>query len=265
MENAMKILFIGDIVGSPGRRAVREIIPRIKEKEKVDFIIANAENAAGGSGLTPKIAEELLSYGVNTLTSGDHIWKRKEIMDILNEDDRILRPANYPEGVPGRGWGIYSTKGKFKIGVINLVGRVFMESLECPFRVGRGIVEEIKRETPIILMDIHAEATSEKIALVWYFDGLISAILGTHTHVQTADERIYPKGTAFLTDVGMTGPHDSVIGRKAEQILTRFITQLPTRFEMAEENVQLNGAIITIDEKTGKAKDIKRISEKLEK
>lgn len=257
----MKILFIGDIVGSPGRDAVRELLPKIKEKEKANFVIANAENAAGGSGITPKIAKELFSYGVDVLTSGDHIWKKKEIVETLNEDDRLLRPANYPEGVPGKGWGVYSVKGKYKIGVINLVGRVFMESVECPFRVGRGIVEEIKAQTPIVLIDIHAEATSEKIALVWYFDGIASAILGTHTHVQTADERIYPKGTAFISDVGMTGPHDSVIGRKVEQILTRFITQLPTRFEMAEENVQLNGAVVTIDEKTGKATDIKRIRE----
>lgn len=261
----MKILFIGDIVGSPGREAVRELLPRIKEKEKVNLIIANAENAAGGSGLTPKITKELFSYGINVLTSGDHIWKRKEIVETLNEEDRLLRPANYPEGVPGRGWGVYSIKSKFKIGVINLVGRVFMETVECPFKVGRSIVEEIKSETPIILIDMHAEATSEKIALLWYFDGIVSAVVGTHTHVQTADERIYPKGTAYITDLGMTGPHDSVIGRKVEQILTRFITHLPTRFEMAEENIQLNGVIITIDEKTGKAKDIKRIRENLGK
>lgn len=260
----MKILFIGDIVGSPGREAIYELIPRIKEKEKVDFIIANAENAAGGSGLTPKLTEELLSYGINVLTSGDHIWKKKEIVEKLDEEDRLLRPANYPEGVPGRGWGVYTLKG-IKVGVINLVGRVFMESVECPFRVGRAIVEEVRAQTPNIIIDIHAEATSEKIALAWYFDGIVSAVLGTHTHVQTADERIYPKGTAYISDVGMTGPHDSVIGRKVEQILTRFITQLPTRFEMAEENIQLNGAIVTIDEKTGKATDIKRVREKLEK
>jgi len=260
----MKILFIGDIVGSPGREAICELIPRIKEKEKVDFIIANAENAAGGSGLTPTLTEELLSYGINVLTSGDHIWKKKEIVGKLDEEDRLLRPANYPEGVPGRGWGVYTLKG-IKVGVINLVGRVFMESVECPFRVGRAIVEEVRSQTPNIIIDIHAEATSEKIALAWYFDGIVSAVLGTHTHVQTADERIYPKGTAYISDVGMTGPHDSVIGRKVEQILTRFITQLPTRFEMAEENIQLNGVIVTIDEKTGKATDIKRVREKLEK
>jgi len=261
----MKILFIGDIVGSPGRRAVKELIPVIKKREKADFVIANGENAAGGSGLTPRLAEELFSYGVDVLTSGDHIWKKKEIMEKLDEEKRILRPANYPKGVPGSGWGVYTLKNGLKIGIINLLGRVFMEAVECPFRVAREALEEIKRETPIVIIDIHAEATSEKIALGWYMDGMVSAILGTHTHVQTADEHIYPKGTAYISDVGMTGPHDSVIGRKVEQILARFITQLPTRFEMAEDNIRLNGAMVSIDDKTGGAKAIKRITEKLEK
>ncbi len=261
----MKILMIGDIVGSPGRKAVEILTPKIKSREEIDFVIANAENAAGGSGLTPRLAEELFSYGVDVLTSGDHIWKKKEIVQLLDEEKRLLRPANYPKGVPGSGWGIYEIEGKMKIGVINLIGRIFMESVECPFRVGRELIEEIRQETPIIIVDIHAEATSEKIALSWYFDGLISALFGTHTHVQTADERIYPKGTAYLTDVGMTGPHDSVIGRKVEQILTRFITQLPTRFEMAEENVQLNGAVVTVDEKTGRATALKRVREELQR
>ncbi|MBN1872085.1 MAG: TIGR00282 family metallophosphoesterase [Candidatus Omnitrophica bacterium] len=261
----MKILFIGDIVGSPGREAIRVLVPLVKDREKIDLVVANSENAAGGSGMTPKIAEEILGYGVDVLTSGDHIWKKKEIVGMLDEDPRILRPANYPEGAPGKGWGVYSVGGKYKVGVVNMVGRVFMESVECPFKVGREIVEKIRKETPIIIVDIHAEATSEKIALVWYLDGMVSAVLGTHTHVQTADERIYPKGTAFMADVGMTGPHDSVIGRKVEQILTRFITQLPTRFEMATDNIQLHGAVVTVDEKTGSATAIKRISERLDK
>ena len=260
----MKILFIGDIVGSPGRKAVCKLIPEIKKREKIDFVVANGENAAGGSGLTPRITEELFSYKIDVLTSGDHIWKKKEIVQTLDEEKRLIRPANYPKGAPGMGWGVYSVGNKYKVGVVNLVGRVFMESVECPFRTGRSIVEKIKAETPIILIDMHAEATSEKIALAWYLDGMVSAILGTHTHVQTADERIYPKGTAFISDLGMTGPHDSVIGRKVEQILTRFITQLPTRFEMAEENIQMNGVVVTIDEKTGRALEIKRISERLE-
>ncbi|MBU4488288.1 MAG: TIGR00282 family metallophosphoesterase [Candidatus Omnitrophica bacterium] len=259
----MKILFIGDIVGSPGRRAIKELVPKITKKEKIDFVVANAENAAGGSGVTPNIAEELFSYGVDVITSGDHIWKKKEIVEFLDAESKLLRPANYPAGAPGSGWGIYSAKNGAKVGIINLVGRVFMEAVECPFKTGRDIVEKIRKETPIILIDMHAEATSEKIALGWYLDGEVSAILGTHTHVQTADERIYPKGTAFISDLGMTGPHDSVIGRKVEQILTRFLTSLPTRFEMAEDNVQLNGVVVTIDEKTGKALEIKRINEKL--
>lgn len=259
----MRVLFIGDIVGSPGRRAIKVLVPKIVKREKIDFVVANGENAAGGSGVTPDIAGELFSYGVDVITSGDHIWKKKEIVEFLDAEDRLLRPANYPEGAPGMGWGIYSAKNGVKVGIINLVGRVFMEHVECPFRVGRDIVEKIQKDTPVILMDMHAEATSEKIALVWYLDGMVSAVLGTHTHVQTADERIYPKGTAFISDLGMTGPHDSVIGRKVEQILTRFLTGLPTRFEMAEENVQLNGVVVTIDEKTGKAAEIKRINEKL--
>jgi len=260
----MKLLFIGDIVGAPGREAIRVLVPRVKEREGAEFVVANAENSAGGSGVTVKIAEELFSYGVDVLTSGDHIWKKKEIAGMLDEDNRLLRPANYPKGVPGRGWGIYEA-GSAKIGIINLVGRVFMECVDCPFKAVRQIVDEIRKTTRIIMVDVHAEATSEKIALGWYLDGEVSAIFGTHTHVQTADEQVKPKGTAYITDVGMTGPHDSVIGRKVEQILTRFITQLPTRFEMADENIQMNGALVDIDEKDGLATGIKRISEKLEK
>ena len=256
----MKILFVGDIVGSPGREAIRVLIPAIKKREKVDFVVANAENAAGGSGMTPKIAEEILGYGADVLTSGDHIWKKKEIVGMLDEDSRILRPANYPEGAPGRGWGVYKVDGKHKIGIVNMVGRVFMESVECPFRIGRDIVEKIRKETPIILIDIHAEATSEKIALAWYFDGMISAILGTHTHVQTADERIYPKGTAFISDVGMTGPHDSVIGIDKEIAIKRFIYQTPFKYEVADSDLKFNGVLVSVDRKTGKAVDIKRIT-----
>src|SRR3989338_6483490 len=204
----MKILFLGDIVGSPGRKAIKELVPKIVKREKIDFAAANGENAAGGSGVTPDIARELFSYGVDVITSGDHIWNKKEIAEFLDEEPRLLRPANYPAGAPGSGWGVYSAKNGVKVGVINLVGRVFMEAVECPFRVGRDIVEKIRKETPIILIDMHAEATSEKIALVWYLDGDVSAIFGTHTHVATADERVYPKGTAFISDLGMTGPHD---------------------------------------------------------
>lgn len=259
----MKILFIGDIVGSPGRRAVKEIIPRIKKREKIEFVIANAENAAGGSGITPKIAKELLDADIGMITSGDHIWKRKEIIELLDQYSNILRPANYPPGAPGLGAYVAKSKKGNMVGAINLVGRVFMEAVECPFRKVQEEIDQMKKETNVIIVDLHAEATSEKIAMGWYLDGLVSAVIGTHTHVQTADERILPQGTAYITDVGMTGPHDSVIGRRKEQILTRFITQLPTRFEMAEDDVQLNGAILDIDEKTGRAKSIKRVQEKL--
>ncbi len=260
----MKILFVGDIVGSPGRKAVAELIPKIVKKEKIEFVIANGENAAGGSGVTPKIAKELLDSGIDAITSGDHIWKRREIVEVLDEYPNILRPANYPPGVPGLGANAVKTRGGDSVGIINLVGRVFMEAVECPFRQAKDEIDQIQKGTNIIIVDFHAEATSEKIAMGWYLDGLVSAVLGTHTHVQTADEKILPQGTAYITDVGMTGPHDSVIGRKKEQILTRFITHLPTRFEMAEEDVQLNGVILDIDEGSGKAKSIKRIQERLE-
>jgi metallophosphoesterase (TIGR00282 family) len=259
----MKILFIGDIVGKPGREAVRILLPEVKKKYSVDLCIANAENVAGGSGLTPKLAEELFSFGLNMLTSGDHIWKRREILEVIDSEMRILRPENYPPPAPGRGYGIIKTKKGKTAGVINLEGRVFMSSLDCPFKCAKEALEQIKEKTRVIIVDMHAEATSEKIAMGWFLDGMVSAVLGTHTHVQTADERILPGGTAYITDLGMTGPYDSVIGRKVEQILARFLTQMPVRFEMAIDNVQLRGVVLDVDEKTGKANSIERIQEKL--
>ncbi len=259
----MNILFIGDIVGEPGRQAVRELIPKIKKREKIEFIIANGENVAGGSGVTPPLADELFGYGIDVITSGDHIWKRKEILDYIESNKRLLRPANYPPQAPGFGSTVVQSESGIDVGVINLTGRVFMQAVECPFRIGKEEVEKLKNRTRIIIIDMHAEATSEKVALGWYLDGLVSAIIGTHTHVQTADEKILPNGTAFISDAGMTGPFDSVIGRKKEQILTRFITQMPARFEMAEGDIQLHGVVLDIDEKTGKANSIKRIQEKL--
>ncbi len=259
----MRILFIGDVVGKPGREAIRVLLPKLIKRHRIDLAIANGENAAGGSGLTPQLTEELLNYGLHMLTSGDHIWKRKEILDILDSEMRILRPANYPKGSPGRGYAILK-RNSTMVGVINLQGRVFMSSLECPFKCAQEAIEELSQQTKVIIVDIHAEATSEKIALGWFLDGSVSAVLGTHTHVQTADERILPQGTAYITDLGMTGPYDSVIGRKVEQILARFLTQMPVRFEMAQENVQLHGVVLEIDEKTGKAKSIARVKEKLE-
>lgn len=258
----MRLLLIGDIVGQPGRNAVKELLPVLEKEEKIDFVIANAENAAGGSGVTPQIAGELFGYGIDIMTTGDHIWNRREIIEYLDRDDRLLRPANYPKGVAGFGSCVVDKKSA-KVGVINLAGRVFMDTIECPFRVVREEIDKMAGKTKIIFVDIHAEATSEKVALGWYLDGVVSCVFGTHTHIQTADERILPKGTAYITDLGMTGPYDSVIGRKIEQILTRFITQLPTRFEMAEENVQLAGAVVEVDEATGRARSIKRIQKKI--
>jgi len=259
----MKILFIGDIVGEPGRRAVKELLPKIRKSEGVDFVIANAENVAGGSGVTPALADELFGCGVDCLTSGDHIWKRKEVFDKLESDKRLLRPANYPCGDPGSGSTVIESDSGVSVGVINLVGRVFMQAVECPFKTAKKEAEKLKSKARVVIVDMHAEATSEKIAMGWYLDGQVSAIVGTHTHIQTADEKILPQGTAFISDAGMTGPFDGVIGRKKEQILSRFLTQMPTKFEMAEGDIQLHGVIIDIDDKTGKADSIKRIQKKL--
>jgi hypothetical protein len=259
----MKILFVGDIVGSPGRDAVRALLPGLVQEFGLDFAIANAENAAGGSGITSKVAKELFDARLNVLTSGDHIWKKSEILEFIDREERILRPANFPEGAPGRGGAVFKTQSGIKIGVVNLQGRVFMEALECPFKVGRQVVEELLKETRVVIVDIHAEATSEKVALGWYLDGKVSAVLGTHTHIPTADEKILPQGTAYITDVGMVGPQDSVIGRKTEDVLARFVTSLPMRFEVAKDNVQLQGVVLDIDEKTGKARSIVRIQRKL--
>ena len=258
----MRILFIGDIVGKPGREIIRNGLHDFRRKENVDVVIANGENTAGGSGLTPKIAEELFDDGIDILTSGDHIWKKKEIYDFLDTTDRLIRPANYPRGAPGRGSTAVDVKGAGKIGVINLIGRVFMEAVDCPFERVRAELEKLRQITPVIIVDMHAEATSEKIAMGWYLDGTVSAVIGTHTHIQTADEKILPGGTAYITDCGMTGPYDSVIGRKKEQIITRFLTGLPIRFEMAAEGVEMHGVVIDIDNRSGKAQNIKRVQMK---
>lgn len=259
----MNILFIGDIVGSPGRQVVRELLPGLKKEFNLDFTIANAENAAGGSGITPVVAEDLFDAGVDVLTSGDHIWKKREIFEIIDKEERILRPLNFPGGVAGRGFALFKARNAAKIGVINVQGRVFMQALECPFKTTWAAQETLSQDTKIIIVDIHAEATSEKVALGWYLDGKVSAVLGTHTHIQTADEKILPAGSAYITDVGMAGPMNSVIGRKIEDVLERFITAVPRRFEVAKENIQLQGAVVEIDENTGKARSIVRIQRKL--
>lgn len=260
----MRILFIGDIVGSPGREAAKKLVPALKEERGIDFVIANAENAAGGSGITQKVAQDLFGSSIDVLTSGDHIWKKAEIFEFINQESRILRPLNFPAGAPGSGSGIFESKNGLKIGVINILGRVFMEPLvECPFKTTLAALDQLSLKTKVIIVDIHAEATSEKVALGWYLDGKVSAILGTHTHIQTADERILPKATAYITDVGMTGPCDSVIGRRIEDVLERFTTSIPVRFEVAQDNIQMQGVILDIDEKSGQARSITRIQRKL--
>ena len=254
----MQILFIGDIVGAPGRRAVEELLARVVDHHFIDLVIANGENAAGGIGITPQVAEQLLSQGIDILTSGNHIWKHKEIIPYLEESDRLIRPANYPPDTPGRPYSILETAGGEKAAIFNLEGRVFMNALECPFRTADQVLASLPPAVKIIIVDMHAEATSEKLALGWYLDGRVSAVLGTHTHVQTADERVLPGGTGYITDVGMTGPVNSVIGMKTEIILERFLTQRPQPFKVASQNIQLQGVVLKLDPQ-GRCQEISRL------
>jgi 2',3'-cyclic-nucleotide 2'-phosphodiesterase len=255
----MKVLLIGDITGSPGRKILKQELPAIQKRLLIDFTIANAENSAGGSGVTESIAEELFSYNIDVLTSGDHIWKRKETAEYIAKEKRLLRPANYPDMDPGSGCGVFQSHAGNKIGVINLIGRVFMQAVDCPFKKAIECVEKLQKETSIIFVDMHAEATSEKVALGWFLAGKVSCVFGTHTHIQTADERIIYGHTAYITDIGMTGPMDSVIGRKKEQVLERFLTQMPVRFEMAEADPKIHGAVVEIDTQKGRALSIERV------
>ncbi len=252
----MNILFIGDIVGKPGRICLRDMLPKIKSNYKIDFVIANGENAAGGVGLTKKVVQELYSYEVDIITSGNHIWDKKDIFEIIETEKNLLRPLNYPKGTPGAGWGIFKTP-LGSIGVINISGTVFMPNLTCPFLTIEEPLKKIQEETSAIIVDFHAEATSEKVAMGWYLDGRVSAVLGTHTHVQTADERILPEGTAYISDVGMTGALNSILGVKKEIVLKKFISQLPIRFEVENKQpYQINGVIVNINLDTGKANSI---------
>ena len=256
----MNILCIGDVVGKPGRYAIAGLVEKLKKDLAIDLVVVNAENAAGGSGLTGRIAKNLFHMGADVLTLGDHAWDQKDIESYLKEDDRVLRPANFPEGVVGKGYTIVTTKSGIKVGVVNILGRVFIRyAVECPFRTLEKIIDIIRRETSIIVVDFHAEATSEKVALGYFIDGRVSAVFGTHTHIQTADEKILPQGTAYITDVGMTGPYDSVIGQNKEHIIKRFLTSLPTPFNVAEDDIMLCGILVRIDEKTGKALSIERM------
>jgi len=255
----MRVMVLGDVMGRPARRAVRDLVPSLIEKEEIDLAIANAENAAGGMGVDLKSAKELLSAGVQIMTSGNHIWKKKEIYSFLDEQESLIRPANFPAGAPGRGWCLWQHNGLRAL-VINLQGRVFMPNhVEDPFRCVDGILKERGGNSPVVIVDMHAEATSEKYAMGWYLDGRASLVYGTHTHVQTADERIFPAGTAYITDVGMCGPFDSVIGMEKETVIRGFITQLPRQFEVAQDNVVLQGVIVDIDDESGKAREIRRL------
>jgi len=256
----VKLLFIGDIIGKPGRQVISRELHRLVDRYMVDLVIANGENAAGGFGITEDTANELYKCGIDVLTSGNHIWDKKDSLSFINRAEKLLRPANYPDGTPGRGSALFTTAGGAKVAVLNLEGRVFMNNLECPFRTADREIPQLYTETPIIFVDFHAEATSEKASLGWYLDGRVSALIGTHTHIQTADERILPGGTAYLTDAGMTGGFDSVIGVKKEEAITKFLSQLPVKFDVAKNSLRLNGVVIVVDEQTGKALSIERIN-----
>ena len=256
----MRLLFIGDIVGRPGRNLVRQGLAALVDYHSVDLVIANAENAAAGFGITREIGDELLEWGVDVMTSGNHIWDKKEALDYIGVETRLIRPANYPAGAPGNGSCLARGRNGQSVGVINLMGRVFMPLLDDPFALILKEVERMRERTRIVFVDFHAEATSEKVAMGWHLDGKVTAVVGTHTHVQTADERILPKGTAYLTDVGMTGPHDSVIGVEIDAVVGKFLTGMPVRFETATGNPRLNAVLIDADEHTGRATDIERLS-----
>jgi metallophosphoesterase (TIGR00282 family) len=257
----IRLLFIGDIVGRPGRELVRRALGPLVEHHRIDLVIANVENAAAGFGITPDLADGLFDQGVHVMTGGNHTWDKKEILPYFEHQPRLLRPANMPAGTPGRGRYVARTKGGVLVGVINTMGRVFMTAIDDPFRVVLGEIEAVRNDgASVVFVDFHAEATSEKVAMGWHLDGRVAAVVGTHTHVQTADDRILPQGTAYITDAGMTGPHDSVIGVERSAILKKFLTGLPTRFETATENPRLNAVVIAADERTGRAASIDRLN-----
>jgi 2',3'-cyclic-nucleotide 2'-phosphodiesterase len=254
----MNIFFIGDIMGSPGRKAISGLLHKVVDKYQVDLVIANGENASGGIGITPEVAEQLFQMGIDVMTTGNHIWKHKEIRSYLASNERLLRPANYPAGTPGRGLTVIETAAGESAAVLNLEGRIFMNPLECPFRTADRELAVLPPEIKVIIVDMHAEATSEKLALAWYLDGRVSAVIGTHTHVQTADERLFPGGLGYLTDAGMTGPSDGVIGMDRQVIIDRFLSQLPQKFKVANHNIQLQGIVLDIGG-DGKCRELTRI------
>ena len=256
----MKILFIGDIVGRPGRRAVSKLLPHLSEGYgSFDFVVVNGENAAGGKGLTKPIVDELLGLGVDAITTGNHVWGQREILTCIDDVPNLIRPANYPKDTPGRGWTVVSNTSGARLGVINIAGQVYMEGFDNPFHTLGEILPEIRKMATCLFLDFHAEATAEKVAMGWYADGRVGAVVGTHTHVQTADERVLPGGTAYITDVGMTGPYDSVIGTRKEDVLHRFLTMLPIRHEVAKEDVMLCAVVFELADETGKALSIQRL------
>jgi metallophosphoesterase (TIGR00282 family) len=259
----VKVLFVGDVVGQPGRRAVQHLVPRLRQQWSVDVVVVNGENAAGGSGINSKTAADLFNGGADVITTGDHVWDQKEVVTLLQNDPRVLRPVNYPPSTVGRGSYVLEKPGQPAVGVVCVQGRTFMAAIENPFLCLPIEIARLREVTPIIIVDIHAEATSEKIALGRLLDGQVSAVLGTHTHVQTADERIFPGGTAYLTDAGFTGPYDSVLGREIAPVIRRFTTNLPQRFEIAGGRVFLQGALVDIDNATGRATGIQRVFEEL--
>jgi hypothetical protein len=255
-----RALLVGDVVGKAGRRALAVALPGLLKDRSIDVVLVNGENAAGGSGITPPIFEELRALGADVVTMGDHIYRKKEVVPLLKESDRILRPANLPAEAVGRGWTVLESQSGFPFAVVSLLGRTFMKPAECPFHAVDKILEEIGERARLIFVDLHAEATSDKIAMGWHLDGRVTAVCGTHTHVQTADERILPKGTAYLTDLGMTGPYDGVLGRKKEKILSVLLTGMPTYFDVATDDLRVSGALVTADTETGRATAIERIS-----
>jgi 2',3'-cyclic-nucleotide 2'-phosphodiesterase len=255
----MRLLFVGDIIGKPGRRALHNLLPRLVDRHQADFVVVNVENSAGGFGVTPEILHDIADLPIDCFTSGNHVWDKKEGLDLLDREPRLLRPANYPQGNPGHGLYLGETAGGIRVAVINLEGRVFMNSLESPFHTADRLLQQLPPEVKVIFIDFHAEATSEKQALGFYLDGRVSAVVGTHTHVPTADERVLPQGTAFLTDAGMSGPYESIIGMRTDKVLKRFLLQTPAAFEVAKRDVRLAVVVVDIDEATGKARGIERM------
>ncbi len=255
----MKVLFIGDIMGEPGRRVVARLVPKLVAKHRIDVVVGNGENAAGGFGITPELAQELFDVGLSAITTGNHAWDKREIIDYFPRERRLLRPANYPEGVPGQGSVVIETKSGEELAVLQLMGRAYMPTLDCPFQVARREMTRLRKRVAAVIVDMHAEATSEKMAMGNFLDGEATAVLGTHTHVQTADEQILPRGTAYLTDIGMTGPLHGVIGVKKELAIEKFLTGMPRRFEVASGPVVFCAALLELDARIGKAVGIERI------